>query len=72
MNLISSQNDWDDEECWDDEEFLKVKEELWSTMCPGQTSALASQNEVSAEFTSDSAELTLDFSDEGDNLCIFS
>lgn len=56
--------DWDEEECRDDEEFLKVEEELWAKMYPGQAAALAEENEVGDEVTSDSA-------DEGDNLCNF-
>ena len=65
-------DDWHDEECRDDEEFLKVKEELWSTMYPGQASALTAQDKISTKLISDSAKLTLDVADEGDNLCIFS
>ena len=47
-------NDWDEEECRDDEEFLKIEKEMWSTMYPGQESALAEQDEVGAEDILDS------------------
>ena len=32
--------DWDDEENRDDEEFLKLEEELWSKMYPEQANAV--------------------------------
>ena len=48
-------DDWDDQESWDDKEFLKLKEKLWSTMYPWLASALAAQDEVDDEVTSDSA-----------------
>ena len=57
-------DDWDDHESRDDEEFLKLEEEMWSTMYPGLASALAAQDEAGDEVTSDSA-------DEGDKLCQF-
>ena len=41
-------DDWDDEEGRDDEEFLRVEEELWSKMYPGQASACAAQIDVDA------------------------
>ena len=34
-------NVWDEEACRDDKEFLKVEEEMWSRMYPGEVSALA-------------------------------
>ena len=54
-------NDWDEEECRDDEEFLKVEEEMLSSTYPGQASASAEEDEVRDEVTSDSP-------NEGDNL----
>ena len=61
-------NDWDEEECRDDEEFLKIEEEMWSTMYPGQASALAEQDEVVDEV---GAEDILDSISEGDHLSRF-
>ena len=40
----------------DGEEFLKNEEELWSTMYPGIVSALAAQDKIDDEVTSDSAD----------------
>ena len=57
-------DDWDEHESWGDKEFLKLEEEMWSTMYPGPASALAAQDEVSDEVTSD-------YADEGDSLCRF-
>ena len=57
-------NYWDEEECRDDEEFLKVEEELWAKMYPGQAIASAEDDEVGDEVASDST-------DEGDRLCHF-
>ena len=57
-------DDQDDHESWDDEEFLKLEEEMWSTMYPGLASALTAQDEVGDEVTLGSA-------NEGDNLCQF-
>ena len=47
-------NYWDEKECRYDKEFLKVEEEIWSSMYPGQASASAEEDEVSKEVTSDS------------------
>ena len=58
-------NDWDEEECWEDEEFLNIEEEMWSTMYPAQASTLAAQDEVGNEV---GAEVTLGSSSEGDHL----
>ena len=45
--LKRKRNDnWDDEECRDNKEFLKVKEELWSKMYPMQESTGAEQIDV--------------------------
>ena len=38
-------NDWDDEENRDDEEFLKLEEELWSKMYPEQAHAVEAVTE---------------------------
>ena len=56
--------DWDEEECRDDEEFLKIEEEMWAKMYPGQASASAEEDKVGDEVTTDSA-------NEGDSLCQF-
>jgi len=56
--------DWDEEECRDDEEFLKIEEEVWAKMYPGQASASAEEDQVGDEVTTDSA-------NEGDSLCQF-
>ena len=61
-------NDWDEEECRVGKEFLKIEEEMWSTMYPGQASALAAQDEVGDEV---GAEVILDSSSEGDHLSPF-
>ena len=57
-------NDWDEEECWNIKEFLKVEEDMWSRMYPGQAPALVEEDEVGDKVTSD-------FSNEGDNLSHF-
>ena len=56
--------DWDEEECRDDEKFLKIEEEMWAKMYPGQASASAEEDKVGDEVTTDSA-------NEGDSLCQF-
>ena len=63
-------NDWDEEECRDDEKFLKIKEEMWSTMYLdlGQAPALVAEDEVGDEVGD---EVTLDYSSKGDNLSWF-
>ena len=57
-------DDWDDQESRDGKEILKIEVELWSTMYSGIVSALAAQDKIHDEVTSDSA-------DEGDQLCQF-
>ena len=67
---------WDDQECRDDEEFLKFEKELWSQMYPEQARALDEEDMVSAEVgaeaeltsSSDSNNLPTDSLDEGDVL----
>ena len=56
--------DWDEEECRDDEEFLKIEEEMWAKMYPDQASASSEEDQVGDEVATDSA-------NEGDSLCQF-
>ena len=61
---VYKNNDWDEEECRDDKEFLKIEEEMWAKMYPGQASASAEKDKVGDEVTTESA-------NEGDSLCQF-
>ena len=66
----SRNNDWDDQECRDDEEFLKFEEELWSNIYPEQASALVAEDKVDAEEISDYTDevVPADDLEEGDML----